>query len=373
MSATYIHTQRKPGFSRMVIRFLAVLYFIGLAAMIGYLWMFTQDRFVSTAEFKISQQDASGGASGLVQLALPGLSDSGSLDSQVAIGYIASANLLLEIEKENNLVEHYSSPARDFVFRMKRDANLEERLEYYRSRILAHFNKETGMTVITVDTFSPALSEKIASALLEKAESFINTINQQIADQQLGFVRSEVERTATRVEELNKELITLQNEHSFINPDEVISASLQAVQALRLDLLRSEAELSSIQRDSPNSPRIDTLRSHIRSVNELIDIESAKLSGTEKDRMNQILLQFKQLALKIDFATRLRTGAETMLEKNRVDAVAHSKFFTVIQNPFLPEDVASPRRPYATVVILILGFLVFLILRVLIHSIFERA
>ncbi|MES2657368.1 MAG: hypothetical protein V4689_02060 [Verrucomicrobiota bacterium] len=373
MSATYIHTQRKAGFSQLIVRFLAALYVIGLAAAIAYLWLCTQDRYISTAEFKISQQDASGVEAGLVQLALPGLSDSGSMDSQVAIGYIDSADLLLEIEKDFKLVEHYSAPARDFVFRMKPDANLEERLEYYRSRILAHFNKDTGMTVITVDTFSPELSKNIATTLLKKAEAFINVINQQIADQQLSFVRGEVDRTATRVEELNKELITLQNEHNFINPDAVISASLQAVQEMRLDLLRSEAELSSILRDSPNSPRIETLRSHIRSVNELIDIESAKLSGPEKDRMNQLLLQFKQLALKIDFATRLRTGAETMLEKNRVEAIAHSKFFTVIQNPYLPEDVAIPRRPYATVVIVVLGFLMFLILRALTRSIFERA
>ncbi|MEO5916299.1 MAG: hypothetical protein ABIS50_18825 [Luteolibacter sp.] len=373
MSATYIHTQRKAGFSQIVIRFLAILYFIALAASIVYLWLFTQDRFISTAEFKISQQDASGVTTGLVQLALPGLSDSGSLDSQVAIGYINSADLLLELEKNFDLVKHYTSPKTDYFFRLKSNANLEERLEYYRNRILAHYDKDTGMTIITVDTFNPELSKKIATKLLKNAEEFINVINQQIAEQQLSFVNSEMERTATRVEELNKELITLQNEHNFINPDEVISASLQAVQEMKLDLLRSETEMSSIQRDSPNSPRLETLRSHIRSVNELIDIESAKLSGPEKDRMNQLLLQFKQLALKIDFATRLRTGAETMLEKNRVDAVARSKFFTVIQTPYLPEDIAIPRRPYATVAIIILGLMLFLILRALTHSIFERA
>ena len=373
MSATYIHTKRKPGFSRLVIRFLAVLYVIAIAAAVAYVWMFTENRYISTAEFKISQQSGSGVDAGLVQLALPGLSDSGSSDSQVAIGYINSADLLLEIEKNFNLINHYTSPARDFVFRLKQNANLEERLEYYRSRILAHYDKDTGMTVITVDTFSPDLSRKIAAELLVKAESFVNVINQQIADQQLDFVRGELDRTSARVEELNKQLITLQNENNLINPDAAISASLQAVQELKLDLLRSETELSSITRDSPNSPRIETLRSHIRSVNELIDIESSKLSGPEKDRLNQLLIQFKQLTLKIDFATRLRMGAETMLEKNRVEAIAHSKFFTVIQNPYLPEDIAFPRRPYATAVIIILGFLVFLILRTLTLSVFERA
>jgi len=372
MSATYIHTQRKAGMSQVIIRLLGVLYFIGLAAAIAYLWLFTQNRYISTAEFKISQQSGSGMDGGIVQLALPGLSDSGSVDSQIAIGYINSADLLLELENKFDLIAHFGSPIKDRVFRLEKDATLEARLSYYRSRILAHFDKETGLTVITVDTFSPVLSKEIATALMEKAENFINVINQQIAEQQLSFVRAELERSAARVDKLNTELITLQNENNLINPDEVISASLQAVQEMKMDALRSEAELASILRDSPNSPRIATLRSHIRSVNELIDIESAKLTGPEKDRMSQLLMQFRQLTLKIEFATRLRSSAEIMLEKNRVEAIAHSKFFTVIQTPYLPEDVAIPRRPYATGVLLVIGFLLFLILRVLTLSIFER-
>ncbi len=373
MSATYIHTKRKAGFAKLILRFLTFLYFAALAAAIAYLWLFTQDRFVTNAEFKVSKQDTGGITGGLVQLALPGLSDSGSADSQITIGYIDSADLLFDLEKEFHLLEHYSSPPSDYVFRLSKNANLEERLKYYRDRIGAHFDPISGMTVISVDTFKPQLSKDIATSLLKKSEAFINVINQNIADQQLSFVRSEVERTAKNVENVNKELITLQNEHNFISPDEVISASLKVVQQMRIELLKSEAELSSILRDSPNSPRIDSIRSRIRSLNELIDIETAKLSGPEKDRMNQLLVQFKQLELRLEFATRLRSGAEMMLEKNRVDASSRSRFFTVVQNPYIPEDVAIPRRPYATVTILILGILVFFILRALSHSIFERA
>lgn len=373
MSATYIHTKRKAGFSQIVLRLLAVLYFIGVIATIVYLWLCTQDRFLSIAAFKISRQDSSGVEAGLVQLALPGLSDSGSADSQIAIGFINSADLLLQLEKEFDLVKHYSSPARDYVFRLESDANLEERLKYYRQRISAHFDTSSGMTMITVDCFEPELSRKIAATLLERSEAFVNVINQDIADQQLGFIRSEVERTAAQVEEVNKQLITLQNEHNFIRPDEVIAANLKAVQEMRMENLRSEAELSSMLRDSPNSPRIDTLKSRLRSLNELIAVESAKLSGPENDRLNQILVQFKQLELKLEFAVRLRTGALMMLEKNRVEAVARSRFFTVIQKPYLPEDIATPRRWYATTSILCLGVMVFLILRALTLSVFERA
>lgn len=371
MSATYIHTKRKAGLSTLILRILAILYFAGIIACVVYLWVFTQDRFISTAEFKVSQQSLSGNEVGIPQLALAGLSDSGSADSQIVIGYINSSDLLLWLEKEYKLIEHYRSPKIDFVFRLKPDANLEERLKYYRARILAHFDKETGMTVINVDTFDPQLSQNIATTLLKRAEDYINQINQTIADQQLAFVRSEVDRSAKKIDDLNVELITLQNENNFITPTETISATLSTVQKMKVEAFTRQAELATIERDSPNSPRIDNLRSQLRSLNELISVESAKLSGTEKDRLNQLLVRFKLLESEMEFALRLRAAAESMLEKTRLTAIARSRFLTVIQTPYLPEDVGMPRRPYATVTLLVLGGLLFFIFRAVTRSIFS--
>ncbi len=371
MSATYIHTKRKAGLSTLILRFLAILYFAGIIACVVYLWVCTQDRFISTAEFKVSQQSLSGNDVSVTQLGLAGLSDSGSADSQIVIGYVSSSDLLLGLEKEYKLIEHYQSPKIDFVFRLKRDANLEERLEYYRNRILAHFDMQTGMTVITVDTFNPQLSQTIAKTLLKRAEDYINQVNQTIADQQLTFVRKEVDRSSKKIDDLNVELITLQNENNFISPTETISATLSAVQKMKLEALKSQTELATIERDSPNSPRIDSLRSQLRSLNELISVESAKLSGTEKDRLNQLLVRFKLLDSKMEFALRLRASAESMLEKTRLTAIARSHFLSVIQTPYLPEDVGMPRRPYATVTLLVLGGLLFFIFRAITKSIFS--
>lgn len=373
MSATYIHTRRQVGFSQWVLRILAVFYFALMGVSIWYVWNATQNRFITSAAFKISRQDNSSVSSGLAEMVLPGLTDSGSADSQITIGFIHSADLLLELEKEFNAVEHYSSPVEDFVFRLDPDALLEERLEYYRKRTSAHYDKETGLTMLSVDTFDPELSHRIATFILVRAEVFVNEVNQKVADQKMEFVRAEVERSACYVDEINKELLTLQNLHNLISPEEVISANLKAVQEMRMERLRTEADLTSILRDSPESPRIDSIRSRLRSLNELIDIETAKLSGPEQDRLSQILMQFNQLKLKLDFAVKLRTGAEMMLEQNRVDAISRSRFFSVIQRPFVPEDVGLPRRPYATATILVLGILGFLILRALAQSVFERA
>ncbi len=373
MSFTYTQTNRSGNFAKAILKFFAVLYFIGILGAIIYTWFFTQDRYVTEATFKISRNEATSGAeSGIAQLALPGLTDSGSMDSQVAIGYILSSDLLLDLEKQFNLVKHYSSPKQDIAFRIESDALLEERLKYYRKRITAHYDLTTGLTLVTVDTFDPNLSHKIAATVLNKAEAFVNKINHDVADQQLAFVRGEVERTSSRVLEIHKELLELQNKHKFINPTEVITASQLAVQEMQLERLRIDGELASLLRDSPGSPKIETLKSRLRSLNDLIERETAKLSGTERDKLNKILMDFQEIQLKLDTATRLRTGAELLLEQNRAQAASSSKFFSVIQEPFLPEDVALPMRGYVTGTILVLGLLCFMILRALFNSVFDR-
>lgn len=370
MSNSYIHSKRKNYTARKIVRSLGVLYFVLLAASIAYLWCFAKDRFISTASFRISRQDASGGAS-LAQLGLPGLTDSGSGDSLMATGYIGSADLLLELEKEFHLSDHYSAMAPDYIFRMKPGSNLEERLDYYRKRISAHPDATAGMIVLTVDSFNAELSRRVAVRLLEKAENYVNEVNQKIADKQAGFVHQELEHASKNVEDTNHELVSLQNESSVINPEEAISGALKGIQDLKSELFRAEVELATLLRDSPGSPRIDMLRGQIRSLDELVAKEGAKLTGPEKDRLGKVLVRYKELLAKQDLLVRLRAGAELAVEKNRVDAISHSRFFTVMQAPYKPEDVGMPKRWYMTVTLLALGAIFFLMLRALTRSVFE--
>lgn len=373
MSFTYTNTDWNNNLAKRILKLLSMLYFALVIVAVLYTWFFTHDRYITETTFKISRHEATSGAeSGLAQMALPGLTDTGSMDSQVAIGYILSSDLLLDLEKQYNLIEHYSSPKLDFVFRLAKDAPLEERLEYYRKRIIAHYDITTGLTLVTVDAFDPELAHKMADTLMNKAEEFINKINNDIANQQLSFVRSEVERASQNVSKIQKDLFELQNKHKLIDPTQVISTSQAALQEMQLERLRVDAELASLLRDSPGSPKIDTLKSRLRSLNDLIENETSKLSGTDRDRLNKILMDFQEIQLKLDTATRLRTGAELLLEQTRSDAVMRSKFFSLIQEPFMPEDVALPMRGYATATILVLGILCFFILRALTSSVFDR-
>lgn len=373
MKSSRSPSKLRNRFPKMAMTFFGFVYFLLIGCIVAYIWLFTQDRFISVASFKISRQNPSAGELGIAALALPGLTDSGSVDSQIAIGFVNSTDMLLRLEKEFKLREHYGAPTKDFVFRLAPDALVEQRLDFYRKRIFAHYDKETGLTMLTTDTFDPKLSKQLAESVLKQTEDFINKLNQTVADQQSIYTRSEVERSEKQVSDIMTELLTLQNDHNLVSPEETISASLQMVQQLRMERLRAETTLASIERDSPVSPRINSLRSQLRSLDEQIAVESTKISGPEKDRLNQVLAKYKELEMKLEFANHLRTGAATLLEKNRMEAVAQSRFISVIQSPFLPEDVGYPLRPYSTATIIGLSILLFLVLKVLVQSIFERA
>lgn len=354
------------------LRSLALLYFVLLGCCIAYVWLLAQSRYTSIASFKISRQSPSSGEMSFAQLAVPGLSDTGSVDSQIAIGFVNSADMLIGLEDEFKLQEHFSAPKTDFVFRLKKDALLDERLEFYRDRIFAHFDKETGLTMLTVDSYDANLSKKLADTILKRTEDFINHFNQTVADQQVAFVREEITRAEKQVKDVSMEILALQNSNNLINPDAAITANLKIIHELKMDQLRAETTLASLIRDSPNSPRIENLRSHLRSLEEQIALEATKLSGPEQNRLNQILARYKELDLRLEFANKLYTSTLALFEKNRLESSTRSRFVSVIQHPFLPEDPSFPKHTYASISLFVVGLLVFMILRVFIHSIMEK-
>lgn len=360
-------------FMDMVLKFLGILYFVLLVLTIAYLWVVAQDRFVSIASFKISRQSSSPADGGFAQLMLPGMADTGSADSQLASAFVDSSDLLIDLEKEFQLQEHYSKPGRDIYFRLAKNAPLEKRLAYYRENIFAHFDSETGMTLLTVTSFDRKFSKLLAENLLQRTEDFINKLNQTIATEQLQFVRGELDRAEKNVKDASVAILNLQNANRLISPDEEISGNLLALQELRMKRLNIQTSLASIERDSPESPSIEIMHSQLRSLEEQIAQGLAKLSGPEQDSLNQILARYKELELQLEFAVKYRTGAVALLEKNRMDAMSRSRFISIIQRPYLPEDVAYPQRSYSSITIGVLGLLLFMILRVLVRSLLERS
>ena len=170
-------------------KFFAVLILCFIPAL--YLVLMAEDRFQSVSKFSVVVKGGSNAGASMGLLDLVGVSSEGASDSQIAIGFISSSDMLLQLEKEFGLIEHYTAPKKDFVFRLKRGAKKEDRIKYYRNKIHASTNPESGLMHLTVESFSRDLSREISAYVLNKTEEFINTLNKEIASRRLSFAQVE--------------------------------------------------------------------------------------------------------------------------------------------------------------------------------------
>jgi capsular polysaccharide transport system permease protein len=337
-----------------------------------YLWLIAQDRFQCVSHFSVVVEESNNAEASMGLLSLVGGGSSGTSDSQIVIGFISSSDLLFDLEDEFKLSEHYASPPIDFIFRLESDATKEDRIEYYRNKIHAHEDPDSGLIYLTVESFSPQLSEQMSKHILTKTDEFINELNKEVANKQLSFAKAELERAHSAIKEDEAALIAFQNKFKVIQPDAIIQAQLAAIQTLRLEKIHKEIELATIEASSPNAPSRKSLGTAISHLASEIEKQEAALSGQDMQKLNQLLAQYKGLELNLELSINLRSGAELILEKTRAEAIATSRFFSVIQNPYLPDDSTHPRRWYLSLTLAAAMLLALFIIQALIASLRDR-
>ena len=337
-----------------------------------YLMLLAQDRYQTISHFSVVVEEGNNAQASMGLLDMVAGTSAGATDAQVAIGFINSSDLLFDVEREFQLIEHYSAPNIDFFFRLEHNPTREECLRYYRKKIFAQLDAASGLIYLTVESFSPELSKELSKYILQKTAYFINNLNKDIATKRLSFARAELDRAQANIKEDENALLNFQNKHKVIQPEAIIQAQLEAIQALRLDKIRKGIELATLENSSPNSPMRASLGNAIANLENEIKNQEAALSGPEAQKLNQILAQFKELQLNLELSLNLRKGAELILEKTRAEAIATSRFFSVIQNPYLSDDNTHPRRLYLSITSAAVILLLIYIVRAIIISVYDR-
>lgn len=353
-----------------LIKLIAVLILCSIPPL--YLALIAEDRFQSVSHFSVVVEESNNADASMGLLNFVGGAANGASESQIAISFINSSDLLFDLQQEFGLIEHYTAPPKDFIFRLERDATKEERIEYYRSKIYAQADAQSGLIYLTVESFSPDLSKKLSEYILYKTEEFINHLNKNIANKRLSFVQDELDRAQNSIKKNEKALIDFQNKSKIIQPDAIIQAQLAAIQTLRMEKIHKKIELATLAASSPNSPIKKDLEITIGHLDNEIKKQEAVLSGPDAQKLNQVLAQYKELQLNLEFSLNLRKGAELILEKTRAETIATSRFFSVIQNPYLSEDYTHPRRWYLSITSIIVILLTLYLTRAIIASIYDR-
>jgi len=355
----------------MLAKLLSIIYFVLTGLIIGYVWLISADQYQSKAYFTITTEDPSKEITGGITDLLSSASSSGS-DTQLLLGYITSADLLIELEQELGLAEHYKSPEKDWYFRLEQEAQLEERLKYYREYITATYNVTTGLSEISAWTFEPELAQDILDFILIKSEGFVNKMNTTIASEKLSFVQNQLVESEKSVEAIKKEIADFQNENGLITPIHVIETQLAAINALRQQALELKIKISALEAKNPASPLLVTPRKELKLREEEIKQMEAAIAGSEGKKLNKLLTTFQGLEQRLEFSMQLQQTTQALLEQTRVDAISTTRFFTKVQTPFHPEEPLFPDRKKLTLTILMCAILIFSIISALTRSMFDR-
>ena len=322
-----------------------------------YFGVMVSDRYVSRADVLVKQADQ---IKMLPEaLSILGVGGSSHQDVLLIQDYLQSWDLLSTLDRELDLKEHYQSHQADFFSRLSGDASREDFIEYYRKHLTLHLDDLSGVLTIELQTFDPDYSQRVVTLMLKESEQFINRLGHKMALDQLAFVEKEADRAYQRVQTEKNKVLAFQNSHQLLSPESTSSAQVGMINQIEAELVRQQTELKRLKSYMKSTaPQVVAVETSVNALNKQLQQEQGKLTGVDKDAMNEITASYQEVQARASLAADFYKTSLISLEQARVEAYRKIKHLLVISQPTLADKAEYPRRLYnlATVGVLLCLF-----------------
>ena len=335
--------------------------------------LFSPDRYVSTASLSIKDTDIQSMPSSF----LDGLGFSGTSagESENLIkAYIHSPNLLLALEEEMNVKNHYTQ-SNDFLFGLKESDEFEDYIGFYQQMVSVDIDVNTGLLTIEVQAYSPEFSKQLADALLRYGELFINQANQSVAEEEMQFSVTEIERNQQKLKSAKLALLRFQNKYNLISPQDEGASLFDIVYQLESELAKTEAAItqnkSFLNDDAPHLRALQNKASGLRSE---IKLQKRRVMGTMSDniKINDLSAEYQSLVLDIELSTSLYSSALSAYEVTRLQTLKKIKHLIVVAKPRLAEKALYPQRAYIWLTCLLILIALHFLVNLILVSVYEH-
>ena len=325
-----------------------------------YLYFLSANIYETDSQFIIKQNYNENG-SNIFDLGFlsPGTSTSRE-DALLLKKFIHSPELLQILHERLGLRNHYSSPKLDFIRRLGSSASKEDFLEFYRKIVSIIIDSDSNIVSLKVLAFSPGMAHQITNLILANSESFINRISKRLADEQVNFVRQEVERAEKNLRNAKDKILAFQNRQTLVNPESDIDSKVAVITAMQAEIIQKKAtlkELKGFLRE--DAFQITSLLNQIVALESQVEEEMKLLTGSAEIGLNQIMVDFQNLSMDLEFSENAYKSAYTSLQTSHVDASRKLKHMVVISNSGESDEPAYPRRLYSLVTSLVVLLIVY--------------
>ncbi|MCH1930206.1 lipopolysaccharide biosynthesis protein [Shewanella sp. A25] len=320
-----------------------VLVLLASLMLIGYYTLVASPRFASQSQFVVKH--ANDNDIPIAGLAAIGASSASTRDALIIQEYIQSMEMAEALDEAVGLKAHYADLSWDPISRLKQDSTREEYLEYFQSHISVNYDEMSEILLVEVQAFSPEFALTLAQTLLTISEQFINQLGVNMANSQLQYAEAQVSRTHNALKQQQIQMLEFQNTHKLVSPDTQSGALLNAVHQLEAELISQETELKSLQAYMrPDTAQVKALEFRINALKQQLIQEKAKLTSGDKESLNQLGADFKEIELNTKLSADLYASALTSLELARAEAVKKLKYLLIVEQPRLAEEDSYPKR-----------------------------
>ncbi len=254
--------------------------------------------------------------------------------------YLESPQVLRNLENVIDIEKAYKKKGLDYYAGLKRDPTIEQKYNFFRKQVSISLNERTGILRIRSLGLDPQTTYDLNNFLINKAEYFVNELNQSIYKEQLNFLNEQVAINAKRLEKANDRLAKFQQEYQILDVQSEASMTSSFIRQLESQLVSLKVELASIQRKfvDQKSPEIILLKDQIEELSNQISIERNLLLNPEGKNFSKRIIEINELKSNQEFAYDLYIAALKAAEKANVDSVQQQRFLAIISEPQIPEQ-----------------------------------
>ena len=286
--------------------------------------------------------------------------DTTSEETGILIEYWGSNSLVRALNERLDLRTIFNNQSEDFIYSLGQDASERDLISYFQNRFSAVIG-ESGIVTLRVQAFRPEDAQAIADQMLALGLLRVNELNEEINRNTVQFARRVVEDSEQRVRQAQMSLTDFQERERLLDPQADSTAIRALIAELEGQLAQARAELAvHLGYLDESSPRIVQLRATVSSLQDQIDLEGQRLTGTD-EAMAGMLGEFNRLSLEVELATEALASARVSQELAITEMQRQAVNMLVISAPHLADDAEYPERVINILLVSLCSLLVFAI------------
>tara|TARA_B100001093_G_scaffold215568_1_gene206869 strand:+ start:6772 stop:8430 length:1659 start_codon:yes stop_codon:yes gene_type:complete len=253
--------------------------------------------------------------------------------------YLQSPQVLEDILKKIDFKKAYRKKGFDIYSGINLNISRENLYDFFKKQVEINYDNISGSLNIVTLGYDPLTSFQINNFLIDKAEIFVNELNQNIYKRQIDFVEKQVTLNFDNLSEANSKLQDFQNQTKILNLDQEVISSTGLISSLEQQLMESQLELSFLKRQfvDQNVPEIQFMKTKIEELkNQIKDQRNILLSPKAKNYVERIGIS-NSLKSNVKFWSDIYNSSLATFEKTKLDSQKQQRFLAILSNPLLPE------------------------------------